>query len=657
MKFTHSVRFRLLMWVLITCFLASIGQGAVSYFKSKAILNQQILYQCEEVAVSAGNEINQWVEGRYNELETISKLDAVNNLDSARIAATLAPLTSDEKENLYIIYPDGSVIGDTGTQEGLNVSDRDYFKAAISGKANVGTPVFSRATGNLAMPVAVPIYRDNQVVGVMAATIKAEKLVEIVGRIKVGQSGYAYMIDKTGTFVAYPDKQYILKKKLADLGDSLKNPATKMMAMEGGVTTYELDGVDKYMAYHPVESTGWSLAVTVPIKEVNEPLRKMLQGTIMASLLTILLLLIVIWYISGKLTQPFKKMTEITTRLAKGDLSKSIASNDRSEIGILVNSLGEMNESLKIVVGQIIKGSQRLAGVANNLLVTAENTGKASEQVSVSAEEMARAASSQAEDAQRTSELAHQVGVAMQNVGNNTERISEKSVSFQAIVKKVTRLMLQQKDNMDNTVENTNNVSVVINDLSEKTRQIGEIITVITNIADQTNLLALNAAIEAARAGEAGRGFAVVAEEVRKLAEETGSATLNIGAIINEVLGQVQRVVNEVNCVEKLVVEQGKSLAESIAEFREIESGSVEIDNLIQDLSATFEELLASADEIIQSIGNISAVTEQSAASAEEVTAVSQNQLAAVNNIVSISKEMDNLARQLKEITEHFKLD
>lgn len=656
MKFTHSVRFRLLIWVLIACFLASIGQGAVSYFNSKAILDRQILYECQKVAVSAGNEINQWVGGKYNELETISKLDAVNNLDPARVPAALAPLMSDEKENLYIIYPDGSVIGDTGRQEGLNLSDRDYFKAAISGQANVGTPVFSRATGNLAMPVAVPIYRDNQVAGVMAATIKAEKLVEIVGQIKVGQTGYAYMIDKTGTFVAYPDKQYILKKKLADLGDSLKNPAAKMTAMESGVTAYKFDGVDKYMAYDPVESTGWSLAVTVPEKEVNQPLRKMLQGTIMASLLTVLLLLVVIWFISGKLTQPFKEMTEITTRLAKGDLSNSIASNDRSEIGLLVNSLGEMNESLKIVVGRIIKGSQKLAGVANNLLVTAENTGRASEQVSVSAEEVARAASSQAEDAQRTSDLAHQVGIAMQTVGSNTEKISEKSVSFQAIVKKVTRLMLQQKDNMDKTVEDTNNVSVVINDLSEKTRQIGEIITVITNIADQTNLLALNAAIEAARAGDAGRGFAVVAEEVRKLAEETGSATLNIGAIINEVLGQVQRVVVEVNRVEELVIEQGKSLAESIAEFREIESGSVEIDNSIQDLSSTFEELLASADEIIQAIGNISAVTEQSAASAEEVTAVSQSQLAAVNNIVGISKEMDSLARQLKEITQHFKL-
>lgn len=655
MRFTQSIRFQLLFWILLVCFITSIGQSAVSYTTGKAILDQQIQGECQKLAKSAGNEIDRWVEGCYKELESISKLDAVRNLDDARISSTLEQVMSDEKDNLYVIWPNGTLRSNIGLHD-FTLEDRDYFQAAIAGNPSVGTPVLSKATGNLTVPVAVPIYRNNQVVGVMASTIVAEKLVEVVNQVKVGQTGYAYMIDQTGTFVAYPDKQYILKEKLVDQGETFQSPAAKMMAMESGVTTCNLDGVDKYLAYAPVKSTGWSLGVTVPVKEVNEPLMKMLQGTIITSLLTMLLLLIIIWFISGKLTRPFKEMTEVTTRLAQGDLSKNISSNNKTELGLLMNSLGTMSDSLKTVFEQIVNGSQNLARAAENLLETAENTGRASEQVSASAEEVARAAASQAEDAQRTSELAHQVGLAMQNVGENTEKISKQSVNFQGIVKKVTQLMLQQKDTMDYTVENTGNVSGVIQDLSDKTRQIGEIITVITNIADQTNILALNAAIEAARAGDAGKGFAVVAEEVRKLAEETGAATLNIGRIIAEVQGQVERVVSEVHQVEKLVVEQGQSLGESIAAFKEIESGSGEIDNSIQDISATFEELVASADEIIQAIGNISAVTEESAASAEEVTAVSQSQLTAVNNIVSISKELDKLAKQLRRITEHFKL-
>lgn len=655
MKFTKSIRFQLMAWVLAACFLASIGQSAVSFFESKKILTTEIKNECEAMAVSTSNEIDVWIEGNFKELETIAKLGSISAMDKDAIPATLAPLMSAEKDNLYVIYPDGTTVGDVGLME-FNLSDREYFQIAMKGNATISTPVISKATGSLVAPIVVPIYQGDKVVGVMGATIKAEKLIEIVNSVKVGKTGYAYMIDKSGTIVAHPDKNLILKKKLADLGEGMDSISNQMTSGQTDVIEYTLDGVDKYMAHDPVEVAGWALGVTVPVEEVTQPLNDMLQKVIFVTFGTLLLLIIAIWLVAGRFSRPILNMTEITRKLAGRDLTQEIQSDLKNEIGILMHSLGEMNESLKTIFGQIAGASENLNEVSQNLMDTAEQTGQGSEQVSLSAEEVARAATSQAEDAQRTSELAQQVGTAMQNVGQSTENISRQSFNFKGIVNKVTQLMTQQKDKMQYTVESTGNVSGVIRDLSNKTQEIGEIITVITNIAGQTNLLALNAAIEAARAGEAGRGFAVVAEEVRKLAEETGSATLSIATIITEVQSQVERVVGEVGKVEKLVKEQGQSLGESVNAFQEIEHGASEIDNSIQDISATFEELVASADEIIQAIENISAVTEESAASAQEVTAISENQLAAVQNIVSISKDLGELAGNLKSITDTFKL-
>ncbi|MDD3022585.1 MAG: methyl-accepting chemotaxis protein, partial [Syntrophomonadaceae bacterium] len=481
-------------------------------------------------------------------------------------------------------------------------------------------------------------------------------IMEIINQVKTGQTGYAFLIDKTGVFVSHPDKTYIINKKISDLGTQFDSIAAQMIAQESAIVEYQLDGMEKYMAFAPVKSAGWSVGVTVPVKEVTMPLSDMLQKIIIVTVLTLLLLSVLIWFISGKFSRPIMEMTGITTRLSQRDLTQNINSNQSSEIGVLMNSLAEMNKSLRNDFSQIAENSNKLINVSQELLITAEQTGRASEQVSASAEEVARAAASQAEDAQKTSSMAQQVGVAIQNIGESTESISRQSFNFKGIVNKVTQLMLQQKDKMKHTVDSTGNVSVVIKGLSNKTQEIGEIITVITNIAGQTNLLALNAAIEAARAGEAGRGFAVVAEEVRKLAEETGAATLSIGSIITEVQSQVERAVGEVNDVEKLVKEQGESLGQSVNAFKEIENGASEIDNSIQDISATFEELMASADEIIKAIENISAVTEESAASAQEVTAISQNQLMAVNNMGTISKNLEELAKQLNSITDTFKL-
>ncbi|HBX88425.1 MAG TPA: methyl-accepting chemotaxis protein, partial [Marinilabiliaceae bacterium] len=232
--------------------------------------------------------------------------------------------------------------------------------------------------------------------------------------------------------------------------------------------------------------------------EVTQPLDNMLHKMIMVTIVTLLLLSIIVWFVTGRLTKPILGMVGITTRLSQRDLTQEIESKNRSEIGLLMNSLRDMNDNLNAVLKQMAGSSERLASVSDNLMQTARQTGQASEQVSASAEEVARAAAAEAEDAQKTSELVQQVGLAMQNVGSTTEGISQQSINFKNIVGRVTGLMLRQKDEMALTVDSTVNVAGVIEELSNKTQEIGEIINVINNIAGQTNLLALNAAIEAA---------------------------------------------------------------------------------------------------------------------------------------------------------------
>ena len=107
--------------------------------------------------------------------------------------------------------------------------------------------------------------------GVLGATIKAEKITDITSQVKVGETGYAYLINKESTFVAHPNKDFILQKKLSDDAEGMGDVISRMAALETGIAEYKFDGIAKYMAYHPVELAGWSLAVTVPVSEVTQP--------------------------------------------------------------------------------------------------------------------------------------------------------------------------------------------------------------------------------------------------------------------------------------------------------------------------------------------------------------------------------------------------
>jgi methyl-accepting chemotaxis protein len=176
----------------------------------------------------------------------------------------------------------------------------------------------------------------------------------------------------------------------------------------------------------------------------------------------------------------------------------------------------------------------------------------------------------------------------------------------------------------------------VVEDLGEQSRQIGQIVEVITQIADQTNLLALNAAIEAARAGEHGRGFAVVAEEVRHLAEQSAQSTTQIIGLVRSIQAETQRTVTGIS--------EGAAGAEASAEAVE-HSG-----RLLNHIISQIEEISAAIMEVSQGIEMISSGSQQLAATTEE-------QSASIDFVASSAQELSQMAERLQETVRQFKLE
>jgi len=343
--------------------------------------------------------------------------------------------------------------------------------------------------------------------------------------------------------------------------------------------------------------------------------------------------------------------------LCTGIVSTRVASVARELLVMSIEkeeAAAKMADSLQMAAKEIGAGADEIAQSSHQLFNLANETGQAADQVSDGVDSLAAAASEGAVHAAKTSEVVIEMAQALGTAGKNAETVTYQSRDFMKIVDQGYKTMEKQLSFMEESSQAQEMVSGAVNDLNMKSGQIVTIVEMITGIADQTNLLALNAAIEAARAGEAGKGFAVVADEVRKLAEESAGAALNISRLITDIQNGMATTVKQIERTGEIIKQQGSAVKESQEMFIQIENGAQNIDNAIQEVSAVLEEMLAGVDEVVREVEGISGASQESAAATQQITALVVQQrdsiqdiVAAIGNLDQEAGKLSNLAAQL----------
>jgi len=541
------------------------------------------------------------------------------------------------------------IVTDAGEAKG-NYADRDYFKKAMAGEPNVSEPLLSRATNKPVCIVAAPVRSGDQIVGVVYARLDLGQFSQnVVAPVKVGQSGYAYMASKSGVVFSHPDKEKILKLKLAEV-----EWAKPLLENENGVVQYKEGGIDKSAIFARDPETGWLAVITVSTADIAKAAGHVRLASALFGGLGILLVCLAIMLILNYVLRDLNSCVQFSEAVATGNLDRNLELARDDELGRLADSLRKMVNSLRDMIGTAKQKtaeaeqqttlakqataeaeeakaeaeSAKRAGMlhaAQQLETIVEVVTSASTQLSAQIEESSRGAENQAARVSETATAMEEMTATVIEVARNAGQAAETAGSAREKAQDGAGTVGKVVSGMNDVQKQTNQLKSDMALLGKQAEDIGRIMTVITDIADQTNLLALNAAIEAARAGDAGRGFAVVADEVRKLAEKTMSATKEVGDAIG-VIQQSTRL--NVENVEKSVhlIETATGLAkDSGAALGEIVHLVDSASDQVRSIATASEEQSAASEEINRSIEQVNIISnETSQAMSEAAKAVGE---------------------------------
>jgi len=463
-----------------------------------------------------------------------------------------------------------------------------WYKTGVGKAENSiswSTPFFDETTGVTMISAVSPFFDLNKnFMGIASGDFDIAELQNIVQSIKDEKTDLkAFLLNSDGTFIAYQDKNFVMKKKITEHPDkNFASLGNEIIKLKNGNSKIKFDGDTRWIYFREMKETGWILCITVSESRLYSPLYRMAMATFFIAIIAIAISLLVSFYISSKISNPVRAMSEFANKLAEGNFTERVQISQKDEIGVLANALNSSADNLEDLITNVIMSAENLSQAVDqitkgNMNLSQRTTQQASalEEIASTIEENTATVDRNAENSKNAQELT-QSGVEKSSIGSEQAVIAIQS----------------------------------INEINDSSKKISEIITVINEIAFQTNLLALNAAVEAARAGDQGKGFAVVAGEVRNLAQRSGSAAKEIELLIKE-------------SVEK--VEKGTRVVVQFGEFlKEIANAAKTSAHLISEIAAASDEQRQGMDQINRAIVELDTATQQNAALVEETASASE---------------------------------
>ena len=473
---------------------------------------------------------------------------------------------------------------------------RPWYIAAKQANALIVTkPYIASSSKQMQVTIAKPAGN-----GVVGGDMLAAGILEDVNRTKLPAEGYALLLHRDGSVIAYKDADKILKPA-AEIDPQLTPQLFSQLKQASTLTEVTLAQQEKLLWATEIPDTDWDLVFVLDKEALNAPLWSQLWQQLGIAALALIISVIAISSLVTMLFRPLDMVSRALERIANGngDLTQRITIQTQDEVGKLAANFNTFVGSLHQLISHI---RQEATVMDNSATHSVQDSITTDQELSRQQQEIAMVATAVTEMSSATQEIASNA----ENTAAAAQQSSNSSIDGRNLVN-------QTRGSITSLANEVGEATEVIAELSRHANDISSVLATIQGIAEQTNLLALNAAIEAARAGEQGRGFAVVADEVRVLSKRTQASTTEIQSTIDTLQRTTQQAV--------ALMERSQTLAT----------------HSVQDAEAASKAL----DEITKAVSLISDMSTQIATAAEEQTKMTEE---ITLNVTAIKEAGDELA-------------
>lgn len=557
-------------------------------------------------------------------------------------------------DNKGIVRADGS----DGKYLGLSFIDKSFFQQAKSGRNTWSEISLSKLDQQPVKFYCMPLKNSKgQSVGVIGSVVKMSYINKVMDDIKIGKTGSIYLVDSSFKYVYHPDPAFRMKS-LSDTPESnLDMKVANIVSGSSNRFEYVEKGVTRLCNYSPLDAM--TLLVTIEESEVLAPLKRLELALQLVGLVFFAIGLLAAILVSKLITKKIKHMQGLIQEVEQGNLLVEVTNHHRKhgdEIFKMERSLDAMVKSLRTLVSEINGQSITIKTSGDQLSQASDEGARAAQDIAEKIQEMAVGTQEQTRFASETDRLVktmigqlHQVVSEMDRLVSESNKTIASAKDGQVVIGKTICQMNQIKVSSDQSL-------MVMSNLIQSSKMIGNITEAISSISNQTNLLALNAAIEAARAGEAGRGFAVVAEEIRKLASQSQESANSIGNIVNEIQKEIDRA-NEIIQSEGIQVSEGIMVIESTQEkFNEIILKVNDTAESITTVWSAISQTETAGSEVIDAVEKISQIIQTMADNAQDVSASAQEQNAVSEEISASAAQLTSIAEDLTQVISKFRV-
>lgn len=615
----------------------------------------------EVFAKSIGDNYTKFSLAQY---QTIASRNLEINMDTFGVGIFFEPYAYDAKTKYYSTYAywnnDKIATSEEYNEPSFDYPNQDFYVTSANKRGIVFSDPYLDEVRQVDMVTAtVPIYSsENKFVGVTTGDIILTKIKEIINETKVGSTGWTFLLDKNGTYLAGPETGKIMNVKLQEDKDPvLAALGKKLIEQKTGAYNYtDKNGELIKVYFQEMPDTKWIVAIALPNKELVQTLQAFVFKLIIASLLGVSFIVLVIYYYSRSMTGQISKVNDLSVYLSQGDFTHAVSITTRDEFGQMIGNFNQTTGLLREMLTKVSDHAIAVAATAEQLSASADQSSIAAEVISSTIEEVAAGAEAQMIGSRESAKSMEELAVGIQRVAESSSQVWD--VSQQTSTKAIhgNKMIQNAVMDMNRANQTVNDTAALIDKLNERTLKIGSIVSIITGISTQTNLLSLNASIEAARAGEHGKGFSVVAAEIRKLAEQSRTSAEQITALIAEIQKDMSDAVQSIQLGTQ-TVESGTGLVHQAGEaFSSILHDIQSMVDQIQEISASSEQMSASSQQVTATVEELLRIAVEASDNSQNVAASSQEQLASMEEISSSSQELSKSMVELQELISEFKI-